>query len=372
MEKRDYYEVLGVSKSADEKELKSAYRKLAKKYHPDVAKEENAEELYKEVQEAYGVLSDTDKRAAYDRYGHAAFQNGTGASAGQGGFGGFDMDINDIFDMFGGFGGGRSRNRQSQGQDIQRQMTITFKESVFGVAKSIEVDAYEECSHCHGTGGETPSDVQTCKTCGGHGQVQMQQQSIFGTTTRVATCPDCQGKGKTYTKACHVCKGEGVERKRKTLEIKLPAGVESGDVKRIPGYGGKGSLGGANGDLYVVVQVEEDAYFKREGDHIIIEIPISYTQAALGSSIEVPTIHGPVNLKIPAGTQSGTTFRLAKKGIHFSNGRSSDQYVIANISTPKNVSKEEKELLKKLDELNGHVGHEVETIFDKVKGFFKK
>lgn len=347
-EKRDYYDVLGIERSADDASIKKAYRQLAKKYHPDVSTEDNAEAKFKEVQEAYEVLSDSQKRAQYDQYGHMA-NNGAGFNTS--GFGGFDFDINDIFSSF--FGGGSSGrgggNRRRKGQDIQRRMNISFEESVFGAKKKIRVTAHEECHVCHGTGAHSKEDVKTCTKCNGRGSVIVEQQSLFGRTRTQTECPVCHGSGKQVTKPCTTCRGEGIESQTKDVEVSIPAGIDTGQQIRLEGYGNKGSNGGPSGDLYLLFDVKEHELFDRHGDDIVISMPITFVQAASGDSIKVPTPHGTVKLKIPAGTQSGTTFRLRGKGIpNVRTKRNGDEHVVVNVITPTKLSKQQAKLLDQL------------------------
>ncbi|MGL4589299.1 MAG: molecular chaperone DnaJ [Mycoplasmatales bacterium] len=372
MDKRDYYEVLGVSKGADAKEIKRSFKKLAKQYHPDINKEANADEKFKEVQEAYGVLSDDQKRAQYDQFGHAAFEQG-GYGGGHGGFGGFDMG--DIFsDIFGGgFGGGRRRqdpNAPQKGNDLEQQILVTFSESVFGTKKSIKYTVKESCHTCSGSGAKNASDVKNCSTCGGRGRVQRQQQTILGSMVTETVCPTCHGQGKQITNPCNECHGQGRKAYTKELSISIPAGVEDGAYMRINGKGEGGVNGGPSGDLYLQVRVQIDKHFKRDGNNIRVEIPISYTQAVLGATIDVPTIHGDVSLKIPSGTQTGSVLRLRGKGVHPERGANGDQLVKVNITVPTKISSEEKELLKKYATLE-KADVEQENFFEKVKSIFK-
>jgi molecular chaperone DnaJ len=351
-EKRDYYDVLGIDKSADDAAIKRAYRQKAKQYHPDVSTEDNAEAKFKEVQEAYEVLSDSQKRAQYDQFGHMA-NNGQGFNTS--GFGGFDFDINDIFSSFFGGGGGsqRSGSRRRKGQDIQRRMNITFDEAVFGAKKKIRVTAHEECHVCHGTGAHSKQDVKTCSRCNGRGTVIVEQQSLFGRTRTQTTCPTCHGSGKEITKPCSNCHGEGVESHNKDIEVTIPAGIDTGQQIRLEGYGNKGVNGGPAGDLYMLFDVKEHELFDRHGDDIVVQIPITFVQAAKGDSIKVPTPHGNVKLKVPAGTQSGTTFRLRGKGIpNVRTKRNGDQHVVVNIITPSKLSRQQSKLLDELARTN--------------------
>lgn len=369
MAKRDYYEVLGVSKNASEDEIKKAYRQLAKKYHPDINKEPDAEEKFKEINEAYEVLSDPNKKSQYDQFGFAGNQQGFGGQGGfQGGFGDFS-DLGDIFGSF--FGGGfksGSRSRSQRGADLEVEMTITFEESVSGCKKKINVSVDDECTQCGGTGAYSKSDIKTCEKCRGTGTVFVQTRSIFGTVQQQSVCPRCGGKGQEILKKCEKCQGKGTVRKNKEVEVKVPAGINTGQSLRMAGFGQAGENGGEKGDLFINFKVKPHKVFKRDGNDIILTIPVSYTQMALGDTVEVPTPYGDVKLKIPAGTQSGTKFRIRGKGMQdVRGGRQGDEIVIANIQTPTTLSKEEKELLEKLD--NAQNGKK--TIWDKFKQLFK-
>ena len=350
MAKRDYYEVLGLSKGASEDEIKKAYRSLAKKYHPDINKEPGAEEKFKEINEAYDTLSDPEKKARYDQYGFDDPTQGFGGGAGgfSGGFGGFE----DIFSQF--FGGGRTRNSNApqQGADIEKQMSITFEEAVYGCKKKIRLSVDEECIQCGGSGAASKNDVKTCTKCGGRGRVVMRQQTIFGFTNVETACPDCRGRGKIITKKCPDCNGAGRVRRTKDVEVTIPAGMQTGMTLRMEGYGGAGINGGPNGDLYISFVCGEHKQFKRDGQDIILTIPLSYYQAALGDTIEVPTIDGNVSVKIPAGTQPGTKLRLKGRGCKNPKGGSTgDQYIICNVVVPTNLSKEEKKAIEDLRDL---------------------
>ena len=359
MDKKDYYEVLGVSKSASQDEIKSAFRKLAKKYHPDVSKEPDAEAKFKEIQEAYAVLSDEDKRRQYDQFGHAAFTNGGGAS-GAGGFGGFDFsgfDYGDIFDnIFGGFGGGfsqgrsNSRNRAQRGSDVLMRMKLSFEEAVFGCKKAIHVDVTEECSECSGKGG---FGEQTCDKCHGSGSITSEQHTILGSFLSKTTCPKCGGVGKTYERTCSSCHGSGSVKINKEIDIKVPAGVDTGTRLKLSGKGSGGVNGGANGDLYIEFSVSEHEYFVRDENDIYVEVPITITEAVLGCKKEVPTLFGNVMLTIPAGSESGEKHRIKGKGINNEATRKKgDMYIVLKIVTPKKLTREQKQLLDELNKTN--------------------
>ena len=353
MDKKDYYEVLGVSKSASQDEIKSAFRKLAKKYHPDVSKEPDAEAKFKEVQEAYAVLSDETKRKQYDQFGHAAFQGGAGASGG--GFGGFDFSgfsYDDIFDnIFGGFGGfgGSSRrggNRATKGNDSLVKMTLTFEEAVYGTKKEIELEVTETCDECHGKGG---FDEITCEHCHGSGTITSEQHTIFGSFLSKTTCPHCGGKGKSYKRKCSECNGTGKIRVEKELEIKVPAGVDTGNRLRLSGKGSAGANGGPNGDLYIEFTVKDHDFYVRDEDDIYLEVPLTLTEAILGCKKEIPTLYGNVNLTVPSGSESGDKQRIKGKGIHNdSTHRKGDMYIVLKVVTPKKLSKEQKRLIEML------------------------
>lgn len=309
---KDYYKTLGVEKDASEDQIRKAFRELAKKYHPDVSSEPNAEEKFKEIQEAYAVLSDKEKRAQYDQYGADGPQ-----------FQGFDFsdfDFSDIFSsIFGaGFGGSNRRSGQygpQRGSDRQTSMTITFMEAALGTTKKVNLSKEAECKVCSGSGGATPQDVSECGTCHGSGFVTVQQQTLFGAMMRESTCPTCRGSGKIIKNKCQKCNGAGRESISKTIDVNIPAGVDDGMQLRVPGYGDDGIKGGPKGDLYIVFRVKPHSQYKRRGNDIYLQLPITFSQAALGATIEVPTIHGNVDLKIPAGIQTNTSLRLRDKGI---------------------------------------------------------
>ena len=356
--KRDYYEVLGVSKSATKDEIKSAFRKLAKKYHPDISKEENAEEKFKEVQEAYSVLSDDNKRRQYDQFGHAGVK-GNGAGSGFGGFGGnsagfgFDAsDLGDIFDdLFGagfGFGGSSSRrgSRTRRGSDILMQVDLTFEEAVFGCEKDFDLDVVAECDKCNGKGG---FHEETCSRCHGSGTITSEQRTILGSFMTKTTCPECGGKGKTYREVCSKCHGKGSVKAHKTITVSVPSGIDNGERLRVPGKGNSGENGGASGDLYLEFHIKEHKYFKRDGLDIYLEVPINMAEAVLGCKKEIPTIYGNVKLTISSGIDSGDKQRLKGKGIKDSTSRKvGDMYVIFKVVTPKRLSRDQKKLFESL------------------------
>lgn len=367
MSKRDYYDVLGVSKSASQDEIKKAYRQLAKKYHPDVSKEADAETKFKELQEAYAVLSDDQKKSQYDQFGHEGmnFQGGFGGFE-SGGFGGFE----DIFSQFFGGGGGSRRrdpNAPRRGNDLQKRMTIEFEEAVFGVKKTIKLNVSEECGTCHGSGAHSKDDITVCTHCNGQGVVYRQQQTIFGSTRTQVACPHCSGTGKQIKHKCHTCHGDGSVVKEKTVEVSIPEGIDSNQQIRLSGKGEAGVNGGPNGDLYIVINVKPHEVFERYGNDIAMELPITFSQAALGAEIETPTVHGDVKLKVPSGTQTGTKFRLRGKGVKAVNTNYvGDQHVVVKVVTPEKLDTEQKKLFEKLsktDEMSSGIWSKFKNIF---------
>ena len=370
MSKRDYYEVLGVPKNASTEELKKAYRKLARKYHPDVNPgDKNAENQFKEVKEAYDVLGDADKRARYDQFGHAATDgNGFGGfGAGAEDMGGFG----DIFDMFfgGGFGGGRGqRQGPQQGADLKTEMEITFEEAAFGVEEKIKVPRLETCQRCGGSGAQPGTHSETCSVCKGAGQVRVNQKTPFGMFQTVKTCQNCHGEGTIITSPCSECGGQGRVRKERKIEVKIPAGVDTGSRLRVAAAGESGLNGGPPGDLYVFIKVKPHKDFKRNGNDVIYEQPITFAQATLGCNLDVPTLDGKITFTIPEGTQSGTTFRLKGKGIPRLQGYGrGDQHVKVELVTPTSLTDKQKELLREFDNTCTQENHQV-----KGKSFFKK
>ena len=371
MAKRDYYEVLGLQKGATADEIKRAYRKLAKQYHPDVNKDPGAEEKFKEINEAYDCLSDEQKRARYDQFGHEDPTGGFGGASGfggAGGFGGFEDIINSFFG--GGARGGRQSNGPRQGNDVEKQMNISFEEAVYGCKKKVRLSVDEECIHCGGTGAEGKEFIKTCSKCGGRGRVVMRQQSIFGYTNVETVCPDCKGKGKIVTKKCTHCGGNGRVRKTKDVEVTIPAGILTGMTLRMEGYGEAGYNGGPNGDLYISFVCGEHDQFKRDGQDIILTIPLSFTQAALGDTIEVPTIDGNVSVKIPAGTQPGTKLRLRGRGTKNPKGGNTrgDQFIICNVVIPTSLSAEERKILEQYQSVEKK---DNKSPWEKFKSLFK-
>ena len=370
-DKRDYYEVLGVSKGASDDELKKAYRKVAKKYHPDLNPgNKEAEEKFKEVNEAYAVLSDPEKRSRYDQYGHAGVDPNFGA--GGGGFNGAGFDFNDIFDMFGGgfggFGGGR-RNGPRRGADVRQVVDISFEEAAFGCKKKINITKQEKCDTCNGTGAAPGTTAQTCHRCNGTGQIQTQQRTILGYMTSTSTCPECHGTGKIIKTPCKDCRGTGRVRKSKTIEIDIPAGIDDGQTMQLSGQGEVGEKGGASGDLLITVRVRQHPLFRRRDNDVYIVMPITIVQATLGATLKVPTLDGAVEYDIPEGTQPGMKFRLRGKGIPYLRGKGrGDQYVTVDVEVPKNLTPRQKELLKEFDDDSFY--KKKKSFADKVKDFF--
>lgn len=355
MAKKDYYEVLGVDKSASDAEIKSAYRKLAKKYHPDVNKEAGAAEKFKEIGEAYSVLGDEQKRKTYDQFGSAAFEQGGGPGGFGDGFGGFDfgnfqteVDLSDLFeDFLGGLGGRRKKNRPTKGNDILVKVDINFMEAIDGCSKDVNIDVMETCPECNGEGGHNP---KTCSSCGGRGRVRTQTRSILGIIETESVCPTCNGLGKTFETICNKCRGRKQVKAEKTLSIEVPAGVNTGERVRVTGKGGAGLNGGPNGDLYLEFIVSEHEIFTREGNDIYMTLPLTITEAALGCKKDVPTIKGSVVLDIPSGTQSGDKLKLRGRGLPGSTFNKGDMYVIIDVIIPNKLDRHQKELLKELAE----------------------
>lgn len=356
-EKRDYYEVLGVSKTATKDEIKSAYRKLAKTYHPDLNHSPDAPKKFEEVQEAYDVLYDDNKRKQYDQFGMAAFQQGgstggTGNPFSGGGFSseGFgDVDLGDIFASF--FGGGgqrrqRASNGPSKGEDTLYRVRINFMDAVNGRHISVPLTFDEPCSHCGGSGAESPSDIQTCPDCGGSGTVRTRQQTIFGVMESEGACPRCHGSGKIIRKKCSVCGGTGYNRTHKDLDVNIPAGINNGQQIRVTGKGQRGQNGGPNGDLYVEVEVQSDPTFRRDGNDVHVDIPLSFVDCALGIQAEAQTVYGAVTVDIPAGTQPDQVLKLRGKGIKdLRSGKPGDEFLHIKVKTPSNLTKSQKDLL---------------------------
>ena len=373
-EKRDYYEVLGVSKNASEDEIKRAYKKLARKYHPDMNPgDKEAEEKFKEVNEANEVLSNPEKKAKYDQFGFAGVDPNYGAGqGGYGGAGGFDFgDLGDIFGSFfgGGFGGGgrRNPNAPQRGESIRGSLSVEFTEAAFGCEKSITIDRSEQCPTCKGKGCAPGTTPEVCTECHGTGTVTQAQRTPFGMMQSQTVCPKCRGKGQIIHQPCPDCRGAGAVRKRRTIQVNIPAGIDNGQTISLRGQGHSGKNGGPAGDLLITVMVRPHEIFRRDGTAVFCEAPITFTQAVLGGTLEIPTIDGKVKYDIPEGTQTGTVFRLRGKGIPVLNGRGrGDQYVTVNIETPRNLNREQKEALKKFSESLG------EGNYEKHKNFFGK
>ena len=360
-DKRDYYEVLGLEKSASDDEIKKSYRKLAKQYHPDLHPgDKECEEKFKEIGEAYEILSDPDKKSRYDQYGFAGVDPNYGAGAG-GGFGGGFGDFGDLGDIlgnifgggFGGFGGSTQtrRNAPQKGENLRVRLGITFEEAAFGCTKEIGVPRIEDCEDCGGTGCKPGTSPDTCPDCGGSGSVRTQQRTPFGVMQSTSACRKCGGTGKIVKDPCPSCSGKGKVRKNRTISVNIPAGIDDGQTISLRGQGHAGANGGPKGDLLITVSVKAHALFERDGSSVLFEMPISFVQAALGAEVEVPTLDGKVKYTIPEGTQTGTTFRLRGKGIPYLNGNGrGDQYVTVNIETPRSLTKEQKELLRQFGE----------------------
>lgn len=372
-QKRDYYEVLGISRGASDDEIKKAYRKLAKANHPDLNPGDKAAEgRFKEINEAYEILSDSDKKARYDQYGHAGVDPNFGAG-GYGGADGFDFgDLGDLFGSFfgGGFGGAQRRpnpNAPTRGESIRQSVTITFEEAAFGCEKSVTVDRYESCETCKGSGCEPGTTPEVCPECHGTGTVQVRKQTPLGVFASTGPCTRCGGKGRIIHQPCKDCYGTGMLRRRHTIEAKIPAGIDDGQTISIRGQGHAGKNGGPAGDLLITITVKAHELFRREGNSVLCEAPITFSQAVLGAELEIPTIDGKVKYTLPEGTQTGTTFRLKGKGIPALNGRGrGDQYVTVYIETPRNLNKAQKEALMKFAEAVG------DSNYEDRKKFFKK
>lgn len=376
--KRDFYEILGVPRNAGEEDLKKAFRTLAKKHHPDANPgNPSSEEKFKELNEAYDVLSDPKKRAAYDQFGHA----GVGAGAPGGGAGGFHPggfaggDFNDLFEgvfdnFFGGGGGGRRGGGAQEGEDLRSDLHLSFEEAAFGATKEVKVRRLAECETCHGTGAKPGSGRTTCNQCRGSGQVRMSQ----GFFTVARTCSKCRGTGEVPGTVCGSCHGEGRIEKEKTLSVKVPAGVDEGSRLRLRAEGGAGLKGGPAGDLFIFLHVESHPLFHREGCDILCEVPITFVQAALGAEVEVPTLTGPVRMKVPAGTQSGKLFRLKEKGVADpQEGRHGDQLVTVTVETPQKLSSKQKKLLEEFQALNEGTNQPKNSDFlERVKELFTR
>ena len=378
--KRDYYEVLGLAKGASDDEIKKAYRKLANQYHPDLNPgDEAAEKKFKEVGEAYEVLSDPDKRARYDQFGFAGvdpnYNPGGGAGgyggAGFGGFGGMDFDLGSIFDNFFGGGGGSARraNAPAKGENLGAEVPISFEEAAFGTTREVTVGRIEDCPTCRGSGAAAGSQPETCPDCHGTGTVRTVRQTAFGTMQQTGVCYKCGGTGRIVKNPCPTCRGKGKVRKNKKISVKIPAGVDDGQSVRVRNEGNAGSNGGPNGDLLVSVTVRPHPIFTRDGANVHCEVPITFTQAALGAEIEVPTLDGKVRYTVPEGTQSGTVFRLKGKGIPYVGYKTrGDQFVTVVVETPKNLTREQRELLQQFGaSLRDEAQPKRKSFFDKLR-----
>ena len=373
-EKRDYYEVLGIQKGASEDEIKKAYKKLARKYHPDMNPgDKEAEEKFKEVNEANEVLSDPEKKARYDQFGFAGVDPNYGAGAGGGAYGGgFDFgDLGDIFGSFfgGGFGGGQRRNPNApqRGESIRASVSVSFTEAAFGCEKSVTLERSEQCPTCKGNGCAPGTTPEICPDCHGTGTVQTRRQTPMGVFASNGPCRKCGGTGRLIHQPCPDCRGTGAVRKRKTIKVNIPAGIDHGQTISLRGQGSAGRNGGPAGDLLITVMVQPHELFRRDGVDVFCEAPITFAQAVLGAELEIPTIDGKVKYSIPEGTQTGTVFRLKGKGIPVLNGRGrGDQYVTVTIETPRNLNKEQREALRRFSETLG------ESNYEKRKSFFKK
>ena len=370
--KRDYYEVLGVTRSASADDVKNAFRNLARKYHPDVNKAEDAEEKFKEINEAYGVLSDPEKRAAYDRYGFQGVNtNGMPDYS--------TMDLSDLFDLFGlggfgGFGGSsrRSRNAPRRGADLSTRIKLTFEEAVFGTEKEIDITRNEKCSVCSGSGAEPGSRPTTCQTCKGAGEVRQVQQTFLGQMVQVVTCPTCGGRGEMIDKPCTNCRGTGLERKTTRKKVNIPAGIDNGNQVRMIGEGQPGANGGPNGNFYIEIEVAPHKFFRRNGYDILLDIDINMAQAALGDEITIPTLDGDVKLRIPAGTQPGRVFRLKEKGVPIlQRTERGNQMVTVNVQIPTALTDEQEEILQTLGKTMGtDINIQERSFFEKLKDAF--
>ncbi len=378
-EKRDYYEVLGVSKGASEDEIKRAYKKLARKYHPDMNPgDKEAEEKFKEVNEANEVLSDPDKKARYDQFGFAGVDPNYGAGGGYGA-GGFDFgDLGDIFGSFfgGGFGGGgqRRRNGPQRGESIRMSVSVDFTEAAFGCEKEVTVERSEQCPTCKGNGCAPGTTPEVCPDCHGSGMRQTVHNTPFGRMMNQTTCSRCGGTGKIVKTPCPHCHGTGKKRETHTVKVTIPKGVDQGTRLRVAGHGEAGSHGGGYGDLYVYIFIKPHKFFKRQGTDVIVEVPVSFVEAALGGTVQVPTLDGPVDMKVPAGTQSGKILRLKGRGIPYLRGTGrGDEHVVVKVLTPQNLSARQKELLREFGELSGdRVNPEKKSFLDNLKKLFGK
>lgn len=377
--KRDYYEVLGVSRDANDDDLKKAYRRLAKQYHPDANKDQGAEARFIEINEAYETLSDPQKRSIYNRFGHAGLNGSAAGMGGMGGMGGFSdfggISFNDLFEtLFTGASGATRRSGTPRGADIRHELTITFEEAVFGCQKEIELPRWETCSHCRGSGAQPGTSTTRCSNCQGTGEIRRVQQSILGPLVNVTMCERCHGEGRVITTPCEKCRGQGRVRNNRRVVVNIPAGVDDGINVRVTGEGEVSGRGGTPGNLYVILTVKQHPFFKRENNDIIYELPISFAQAALGDEVEVPTVDGKsTNLKIPPGTQSGRSFRLKGLGVPVVHSSArGDQHVAVKVVTPTNLSAEQKHLLEEFARLEKEQSEQndkniLRNLFEKTK-----
>lgn len=366
---KDYYEILGVQRDASQEDIKKAYRTLAKKYHPDVCKEPNANERFAEIQVAYDCLSDPDKRANYDRFGTEDVNQGFGGGQGFDGFSGFG-GFEDIFSSFFGGGNSRTKNGPVRGRDIEQEVTLTFEEACYGVRKEIKFTRFDTCTKCGGTGAFSKNDINTCGRCSGRGRVFTVQNTILGQIRSESECPECRGSGHKIMRACPDCNGQGRRRVSKNIEVNIPGGIDNDQTIRVAGEGEAGTRGGSYGDLFVHVNVRKHEFFVRDGNNIIFELPITFSQAALGETIDVKTIHGSVKLTIKPGTQTGDKYRLNDKGIDNKiTKKIGHQIVVIKVVTPTNLTAKQKELFRQLSETDETSGN---SIFERIKKFFKK
>lgn len=366
MAQRDYYEILGVQRNATPEDLKAAFRRLARQYHPDVNKETDAEERFKGINEAYAILSDPEKRAAYDRYGVEGLRN-------MGGMPDFTtVDFSDIFEELFGFSTGssrRGRNAPRRGADLAYPVQLTFEESIFGAEKEVEITRDETCSTCRGTGAEPGTNATRCATCGGRGEVRQMRQTFLGSMVQVTTCPTCGGKGEVIASPCHTCRGRGLERRILRKTVSIPGGVDNGTQMRIGGEGQPGAFGGPSGHLYLEIQVKPHKYFRRRQDEILLDLNINIAQAALGAEIEVPTVDGPAKLNVPSGTQPGKIFNVKGKGVpHLRGSGRGDQLVVINVEVPNHLSADQRKLFEQLAQTMGtEVRPQERSFLDRLK-----
>ncbi len=374
-DKRDYYDVLGINRNASQDDIKSAFRSLAREYHPDVNKSHDAEERFKEINEAYGVLSDPDKRAAYDRFGFQGVN-----TSGMPNYA--DINLSDLLDSLFGFGMGgfggfgsrstRSANAPRRGDDLSTRLKLSFEEAVFGTDKEVSINRHERCSHCGGNGAEPGTRIVTCQTCHGQGEVRQMQQTFLGSMVQVSTCPTCKGRGEMVETPCQTCSGTGLERKTVSLNVKIPAGVDDGNQVRLIGEGQPGANGGPNGNLFIRLDVAPHPFFRRDGNNILLDIDINMAQAALGDEITIPTLDGDQSLRIPPGTQPGKVFRIRDKGVPLLHRESrGSQLVTINVQIPSKLSKEQEELLQALSRTMGReIKIQERSFLDKIRDAF--